>query len=111
MAMSVPHWRWYARGSRTWPPSGIALRRRARLALTDADAQEAPRPRPHGLTPREAEVLLLLGQGSTNRQIARQLFIAEKTVSIHLSRILTKLAVPNRSAAAAAAFHLGLIEP
>jgi DNA-binding CsgD family transcriptional regulator len=86
-----------------------SLRRRARLTL--GPPQESSRTRPHGLTAREEEVLVLLGQGSTNRQIARRLFIAEKTVSIHVSNILAKLAVPNRSAAAAAAFHLGLIEP
>lgn len=46
--------------------------------------------------------------GRTNRQIARRLFISEHTVSIHVSRILAKLEVGNRTAAAAVAHRLGL---
>jgi DNA-binding CsgD family transcriptional regulator len=91
-----------------------ALARRARLDLTDV----APvRPRATvatdvpGLTPREEQVLALIGQGSTNRQIARQLFISENTVSIHVSRVLATLGVPTRVAAAAAATRLGLDQP
>ncbi len=61
-----------------------------------------------GLTPRELEVLALLADGSTNRDIATELFITGKTASVHVSRILSKLAVPNRAAAAAVAERLGL---
>jgi DNA-binding CsgD family transcriptional regulator/tetratricopeptide (TPR) repeat protein len=53
-----------------------------------------------GLTPRESEVLALLSSGRTNRQIAEALFISERTVGVHVSRILRKLGVPNRGAAA-----------
>ncbi|MCO6011154.1 LuxR C-terminal-related transcriptional regulator [Actinoallomurus purpureus] len=53
-----------------------------------------------GLTAREAEVLELLSSGRTNRQIAETLFISERTVGVHVSRILRKLGVPNRGAAA-----------
>lgn len=53
-----------------------------------------------GLTPRESEVLALLSSGRTNRQIAEALFISERTVGVHVSRILHKLGVPNRGAAA-----------
>jgi DNA-binding CsgD family transcriptional regulator/tetratricopeptide (TPR) repeat protein len=60
------------------------------------------------LTPREREVLALLGEGMTNREIAADLFISEKTASVHVSRILAKLSVPNRTAAAAAALRLGV---
>ena len=60
------------------------------------------------LTPREIEVLALLAGGLTNREIGAELFISDKTASVHVSRILTKLSVPNRVAAAAAAHHLGL---
>jgi DNA-binding NarL/FixJ family response regulator len=60
------------------------------------------------LTPRELEVLALLADGLTNREIGAELYISDKTASVHVSRILTKLAVPNRAAAAAAAHHLGL---
>jgi DNA-binding CsgD family transcriptional regulator len=60
-----------------------------------------------GLTRREEQVLALIGRGLTNRQIARQLFISENTVSIHVSRVLAKLCVPNRSAAAALVARMG----
>ncbi len=53
-----------------------------------------------GLTARESEVLALLSSGRTNRQIAERLFISERTVAVHVSRILRKLGVPNRGAAA-----------
>jgi DNA-binding NarL/FixJ family response regulator/tetratricopeptide (TPR) repeat protein len=59
--------------------------------------------RPYGLTEREHEVLALLGTGATNRQIARRLFISERTVGVHVSRVLHKLQVTNRAQAAAVA--------
>ena len=55
------------------------------------------------LTAREREVLDLLADGATNRAIAQMLFISEKTASVHVSRVLAKLGVPNRGAAAALA--------
>jgi DNA-binding CsgD family transcriptional regulator len=61
-----------------------------------------------GLTRREAEVLGLVAAGRTNRQIGDQLFITEKTASIHVSRILAKLGVAGRGEAAAVAHRLGL---
>jgi DNA-binding CsgD family transcriptional regulator len=60
------------------------------------------------LTPREVEVLALVGEGMSNPQIAAELFISNKTASVHVSRILAKLSVPNRAAAAAAAQRLGV---
>jgi DNA-binding NarL/FixJ family response regulator len=53
-------------------------------------------------------VLRLLADGRTNRQIADELFITPKTASVHVSRILMKLGVSNRAAAAAAAHRIGL---
>jgi len=61
-----------------------------------------------GLSPREIEVLAVLTEGRTNRQIAQALFIAEKTAAIHVSRILDKLGAANRVEAAAAAYRVGL---
>jgi DNA-binding NarL/FixJ family response regulator len=55
------------------------------------------------LTVRENEVLELVADGATNRRIATTLLISEKTASVHVSRILTKLGVTSRHAAAAAA--------
>jgi DNA-binding CsgD family transcriptional regulator len=61
-----------------------------------------------GLTRREAEVLVLVAAGRTNRQIGAELFITEKTASIHVSRILAKLGVSGRGEAAAVAHRLEL---
>jgi DNA-binding CsgD family transcriptional regulator/tetratricopeptide (TPR) repeat protein len=75
---------------------------RTRLSVTPAPRQPVE-DRPYGLTDREHEVLGLLGTGATNRQIARKLFISERTVGVHVSRVLHKLQVTNRAQAAAVA--------
>jgi DNA-binding CsgD family transcriptional regulator/tetratricopeptide (TPR) repeat protein len=62
-----------------------------------------------GLTNREREVLALVADGRTNRQIAETLFISNKTASVHVSNILAKLDVANRGQAGALAHRLGLI--
>jgi DNA-binding NarL/FixJ family response regulator len=61
------------------------------------------------LTEREQEVLVLLAEGKTDRQIAQALGIAESTAKNHVSSILGKLGVPNRAGAVAAGYRLGLI--
>ncbi|BCM72182.1 MULTISPECIES: response regulator [Streptomyces] len=53
-----------------------------------------------GLTEREREILALIGEGLTNRQIGRRLYLAEKTVKNHISRLLAKLGVERRVQAA-----------
>ncbi len=58
---------------------------------------------PFGLTARERQVLALVAQGATNRQIGTSLYMAEKTASVHVSRILAKLGVSSRTQAAAVA--------
>jgi ATP/maltotriose-dependent transcriptional regulator MalT len=63
---------------------------------------------PFGLTPRERQVLAALAEGATNREIAASLFMAEKTASVHVSRILAKLGVRSRTEAAAVAHRLNL---
>jgi DNA-binding NarL/FixJ family response regulator len=63
------------------------------------------------LTGRETEVLARLVSGDSNRQIARALFISERTVAVHVSRILDKLGVRNRTEAATAGARLGLVSP
>ncbi len=87
-----------------------ALARRARLDLDGAGAAPAGAAAADalGLTDRERDVLLLLAEGRTNRQIGEQLFISEKTASVHVSRILAKLGVANRAEAAGVAHTLGL---
>jgi DNA-binding CsgD family transcriptional regulator len=59
-----------------------------------------------GLTAREAEVLALIAQGCTNREIAATLVISVKTANVHVSHILHKLGVPNRIEAAAIAHRV-----
>ena len=73
-------------------------------------AQERTRQNPHGLTTRELGVLEELCQGRRNADIARRLFVSEKTVDHHVSAILGKLGVRSRGEAAAAAHRLGLAE-
>src|SRR4051812_35864452 len=88
---------------------------RARLALPDATATAAtPEPEangadPFGLTPRERQVLALVAGGATNREIGAHLYMAEKTASVHVSRILAKLDVRSRTEAAAVAHRFGLV--
>ena len=91
-----------------------ALARRARLSLetgaepvvSDGDGA-AERV---GLTARELEVLRLVAKGETNRSIGRALYISEKTVSVHISRILAKLDARGRVEAAGLALRLGLLD-
>ena len=68
-----------------------------------------PRSVAAGLTPRELEVLRLVTTGLTNRQIATDLGLSEKTVDRHVSNIFAKLDVPSRAAATAYAFRHRLV--
>ena len=62
------------------------------------------------LTPREREVLRLITEGLTNRQIAERLVVSEHTVHRHVTNMLRKLDLPSRTAAAALAARLGLLD-
>src|ERR671927_625678 len=64
---------------------------------------------PEDLTERETEVLKLLARGKADKQIAQELFVGEKTVKAHVSRILTKLGVQSRTQAALHAVRIGLV--
>ena len=79
------------------------LATRARVPLPHDAESSGPLAR---LTPREREVLDLLADGATNRAVSEQLFITEKTVSVHVSNLLAKLGVSNRGDAAALARRL-----
>jgi len=65
--------------------------------------------RDESLTPREQEILALVAQGRTNREIANQLYISAKTVSVHISNILSKLGAGGRTEAVALARRRGLL--
>jgi len=66
---------------------------------------------PGRLSQREREVLQLLTQGQTNREIAQHLFLSVSTVKIHVEHILAKLGVSDRTQAAVRAIELGLLHP
>jgi DNA-binding CsgD family transcriptional regulator len=85
-----------------------ALGRRGRL---DLGIVPPARRRLAGLTPRELDVLRLLVEGRSNRQIAEALFISGKTASVHVTNLLSKLGVHSRLEAAAMARDLGLEQP
>jgi DNA-binding CsgD family transcriptional regulator len=79
-------------------------------ALADVEAESAAMHAEHpgGLSAREVEVLRLVAAGATNRAIAGELYLSEKTVERHLSNIFAKLGVSSRAAATAFAFRHGL---
>jgi DNA-binding CsgD family transcriptional regulator/tetratricopeptide (TPR) repeat protein len=101
------------------PTAGAHAARQASAGATRAGSLartvvgEAPEPRrdPFGLSRREHEVLGLIAEGRTNREIAERLFISERTVHVHVGRVLSKLGVSGRVEAAAVAIRLGLTEP
>jgi DNA-binding NarL/FixJ family response regulator len=82
-----------------------SLARSARLQVEPAQPAETP----SGLTEREADVLALVGRGLTNAQIGERLYMSPKTASVHVSRLIAKLGVANRTEAAAQAQRLGLV--
>jgi DNA-binding CsgD family transcriptional regulator/tetratricopeptide (TPR) repeat protein len=84
-----------------------SLAQRARLALSIGAPARDP-VAALNLTPRELEVLALVAQGRTNRQIGAALFISEKTASVHVTNLLRKLGVTNRTEAAAIAQRVGV---
>jgi DNA-binding CsgD family transcriptional regulator len=79
------------------------LARWGRIDLAAPAPPPPPDPHPAGLTPREREVITLLSNGLSNAEIARTLYISEKTASVHVSNIMRKLGVTSRLQAATAA--------
>jgi len=79
--------------------------------LVEAIAERGSDERAHQLTPREREVLELIGRGLSNKRIARELGVAEKTVKTHVSHVLGKLGVSDRTQAALYAVRTGLVGP
>ena len=96
--------RWAARAGDAGPRRGRTAARpgRPRAAAAAAAATRS------GCRKRELEVLALIAQGRTNREIGDRLFISQKTVGVHVGNILAKLGVSGRVEAAAVAIRLGL---
>jgi DNA-binding CsgD family transcriptional regulator/tetratricopeptide (TPR) repeat protein len=80
----------------------VSIEAPTRVVLDESSADRL------GLTPREAEVLSLVAAGRTNRQIGEELYVSDKTASVHVSNILRKLGVNSRVDAAAVAQRLGI---
>ena len=99
--------------------TGAALPLPAAVAEARTIVALAPSPLPEspaasqaerlGLTPRESEVLRLLAEGLSDREIAAALFLSPRTVGWHVTHLLAKLDVESRAAAAAAAIRRGLV--
>ncbi|MFL5931611.1 MAG: response regulator [Gaiellaceae bacterium] len=90
--------------------AGEALLHPAAAARVMAELVDAARPTPAALlTPRENEVLALIARGSSNKVIARELGVSEKTVKTHVSNLLGKLGVTDRTQAALYAVREGLV--
>jgi DNA-binding NarL/FixJ family response regulator len=79
------------------------------LARVDAISRGEAAEHPRGLTARELQVLRLLASGKTNKAIANDLSLSEKTIDRHVSNIFNKLDVPSRAAATAYAYEHKLI--
>jgi DNA-binding CsgD family transcriptional regulator len=79
------------------------------LEAIDSPAGYGPSGESHGLTPRELEVLRLVAAGDTNKAIAAELVLSERTVDRHVSNIFTKLRVSSRAAATAFAYEHDLV--
>lgn len=88
----------------------IAQRVITKLNNGRLDRVAPARKRIDALTPREREVLALIGRGESNNEIAKRLHVSEGTVKNHVSTILTRLEVKNRVQAAITAYEAGLVD-
>jgi two-component system response regulator DegU len=95
-------------------PGGEQNKERPRGGPPSEGSKKSPESPPHfaaGLTGREIEVVGLVAQGHTNREIAQKLVLSSGTVKVHVQRIIRKLCVSDRNQAAVRAMELGLVSP
>jgi DNA-binding NarL/FixJ family response regulator len=95
------------RGEALFRTSGAA---RALASLSSGSASAPASAPATPLTPRETDVLRLIGEGRSNREIAEQLVISEATVKTHVNNIFGKLGLQDRAQAVAYAFRSGLVK-
>ncbi len=88
-----------------------AVTGRVLSAYREGPTPMLPGPEADLLTPREREVLALIGQGLSNTEIATKLTLGEGTVKTHIGHIFTKLDLRDRAAAVVFAFDHGLVQP
>jgi DNA-binding NarL/FixJ family response regulator len=81
------------------------------IARFSTSAPPAPAHRPPELTDREFEVLVQLARGASNAEIAKELYLGETTVKTHVSRVLTKLGLRDRTRAVVYAYERGIVAP
>jgi DNA-binding NarL/FixJ family response regulator len=95
-------------------PGGEQNKERPRGGPPSEGSKKSPESPPRfasGLTGREIEVVGLVAQGHTNREIAQKLVLSSGTVKVHVQRIIRKLCVSDRNQAAVRAMELGLVSP
>jgi DNA-binding NarL/FixJ family response regulator len=89
----------------------LSVTHRVLSAFRAGVAKPAIRPPDASLTPRELDVLKLVGRGLANAEVAQRLYISEVTVKAHLGHVLAKLGLRDRAAVIVYAFDTGLVEP
>ena len=91
--------------------AGSAVQQRLLSAAVRAPAPQPDDHDPDELTPREADVLRLIAEGKSNREIARALYVSEATVKTHVNRIFAKTGSRDRTQAVRYAYTHGYVDP
>jgi DNA-binding NarL/FixJ family response regulator len=90
---------------------GVTRRLISEFALLRPKADAVPAAALAALTPRETQVLLLVAEGLSNPEISARLVVTEETVKTHVSRVLSKLGLRDRTQAVVTAYETGLVVP
>ncbi|RZU35076.1 DNA-binding NarL/FixJ family response regulator [Streptomyces sp. BK022] len=90
---------------------GIQLRLLEKLSQAEARTTAAPTEPPDGLTTRESEVLVLIGEGLSNQEIARKLHVSTATVKTHINNLFAKTGLKDRAQAVRYAYAKGMVRP